>query len=151
MPAALQGETRCSVGRKGSHEAMVQMLDDLVGLCRQVGLRLLLTPFDTFFTWNNWDRHPYNRANGGPCDSRERLLTCPATRACIKHRLTFASQRIGKPVSQPRIDDLGVTPTLIAHHGRTRHQKTQGAGPACRAGSGLSISHSETTGQSLST
>ncbi len=75
--------------------AMVQMLDDLVGLCRQVGLRLLLTPFDTFFTWNNWDRHPYNRANGGPCDSRERLLTCPATRACIKHRLAFASQRWG--------------------------------------------------------
>ncbi len=75
--------------------AMVQALDDLVALCRAAGLRLLLTPFDTFFTWNNWDRHPYNRANGGPCASRERLLTCPATRACIKRRLTFASERWG--------------------------------------------------------
>jgi mannan endo-1,4-beta-mannosidase len=51
---------------------VVQAWDDLVALCRRVGLRLLLTPFDTFFTWNHWDRHPYNRANGGPCDSRER-------------------------------------------------------------------------------
>jgi hypothetical protein len=77
--------------------------------------------------------------------------TVAAYRDTLRLLLTFASQRIGKPVSQPRIDDLGVTPTLIAHHGRTRQQKTQGAGPACRAGSGLSISHSETTGQSLST
>jgi mannan endo-1,4-beta-mannosidase len=33
---------------------MVALWDDLVGLCAQLGLRLLLTPFDTFFTWNNW-------------------------------------------------------------------------------------------------
>lgn len=74
---------------------VVQAWDDLVGMCRRVGLRLLLTPFDTFFTWVNWERHPYNQANGGPCDSRERLLTCPATRACIKRRLAFASERWG--------------------------------------------------------
>lgn len=73
----------------------VQALDDLVALCRANGLRLLLTPFDTFFTWLRWDRHPYNRANGGPCDSRERLLTCPATRTFIKRRLAFASGRWG--------------------------------------------------------
>jgi hypothetical protein len=74
---------------------LVQAWDDLVALCRRVGIRLLLTPFDTFFTWNNWDRHPYNTANGGPCGSRERLLTCPGTRACIKERLAFASRRWG--------------------------------------------------------
>jgi mannan endo-1,4-beta-mannosidase len=74
---------------------LVQAWDDLVALCRHVGLRLLLTPFDTFFTWLNWDRHPYNRANGGPCDSRERLLTCETTRAFIKRRLEFATKRWG--------------------------------------------------------
>jgi mannan endo-1,4-beta-mannosidase len=74
---------------------VVQAWDDLVALCRRVGLRLLLTPFDTFFTWNHWDRHPYNRANGGPCDSRERLLTCPTTRGFIKRRLAFATERWG--------------------------------------------------------
>ena len=75
---------------------MVQGWDDLVALCRRVGIRLLLTPFDTFFTWNNWDRHPYNKANGGPCDSRERLLTCPSTRPYIKRRLEFATRRWGE-------------------------------------------------------
>lgn len=74
---------------------MVQAWDDLVALCRRVGLRLLLTPFDTFFTWNHWDRHPYNRENGGPCAGRDQLLTCPATRAFIKRRLAFAASRWG--------------------------------------------------------
>lgn len=74
---------------------LVQAWDDLVGMARQLGLRLLLTPFDTFFTWNNWDRHPYNRANGGPCADRTCLLTCPDTREAIKRRLAFASERWG--------------------------------------------------------
>jgi hypothetical protein len=74
---------------------VVQAWDDLVPMCRRAGLRLLLTPFDTFFTWVNWDRHPYNRANGGPCEGRERLLTCPATRAFTKRRLEFASRPWG--------------------------------------------------------
>jgi len=64
-------------------------------LCERVGMRVLLTPFDTFFTWLRWDRHPYNRQNGGPCDSRTRLLVCPETRAAIKRRLAFATERWG--------------------------------------------------------
>ena len=49
--------------------ALVRLWDDLVALCQAIGLRLLLTPFDTFFLWNRWKHHPYNRANGGPCAS----------------------------------------------------------------------------------
>ena len=74
---------------------MVALWDDLVGLCAQLGLRLLLTPFDTFFTWNNWANHPYNCANGGPCADRTQLLTCLRTRELIKARLAFASERWG--------------------------------------------------------
>lgn len=74
---------------------LVRLWDDLFRLCEQIGLRLLLTPFDTFFTWVRWSRHPYNVRNGGPCDARERLLTCPRTRAAIKHRLAFATGRWG--------------------------------------------------------
>src|SRR3954468_3181730 len=74
---------------------MVRLWDDLIGLCERQGLRLLLTPYDTFFTWNNWAAHPYNRANGGPCADRTRLLTCPETRALIKARLAFATERWG--------------------------------------------------------
>ncbi len=75
--------------------SMIALWDDLVGLCAQLGLRLLLTPFDTFFTWNNWARHPYNSANGGPCADRTQLLTCLRTREFIKSRLAFATKRWG--------------------------------------------------------
>jgi mannan endo-1,4-beta-mannosidase len=74
---------------------MVRLWDDLVRLCEAVGLRLLLTPFDTFFTWVRWKHHPYNRLNGGPCGCRTRLLTCSATREAVKARLAFATERWG--------------------------------------------------------
>jgi hypothetical protein len=75
--------------------AMVQLWDDLFALCERFGLRILLTPFDTFWMWKRWKRHPYNRANGGPCSERGRLLLCPDTRAAMKARLAFAAERWG--------------------------------------------------------
>ncbi len=74
---------------------MVRLWDDLFAMCERVGLRILLTPFDTFFTWTRWGRHPYNVKNGGPCSSRRRLLTCSDTREAIKARLEFATRRWG--------------------------------------------------------
>jgi len=35
---------------------MVQLWDDLFALCEAAGLRILLTPIDSFFTWNRWAR-----------------------------------------------------------------------------------------------
>lgn len=75
--------------------AMVRLWDDLFRLLERVGLRVLLTPYDTFFMWIRWQRHPYARANGGPCAGRDTWLTCPDTRRAIKHRLAFASDRWG--------------------------------------------------------
>ncbi len=74
---------------------MVQLWDDLFAMCERVGLYILLTPFDTFFTWIRWQHHPYNRKNGGPCASRRELLSCAATRQAIKGRLEFATRRWG--------------------------------------------------------
>ena len=74
---------------------MVRVWDELFRLCERVGLRILLTPFDTFFMWNRWEYHPYNKRNGGPCADRTQLLTCPATRSAIKARLAFATERWG--------------------------------------------------------
>jgi hypothetical protein len=73
----------------------VQALDDLVALCERHGLRLLLTPFDTFFTWVMWDDHPYNAARGGPCRRRLDLLTQPEGMAAVKRRIAFAVERWG--------------------------------------------------------
>ncbi|HPQ16243.1 MAG TPA: hypothetical protein PLP04_13505 [Bryobacteraceae bacterium] len=75
--------------------ALIQLWDDLFAKCQERNLRLLVTPFDTFWMWNRWNRHPYNKLNGGPCEDRSRLLLCPATRAAIKNRLAFAAQRWG--------------------------------------------------------
>ena len=74
---------------------MVRFWDDLVALCERTGMRLLLTPLDTFFTYINWARHPWNRANGGPVKSRRELLSSPQARALIKARLEWATTRYG--------------------------------------------------------
>ena len=75
--------------------AMVQLWDDLFTLCAAAGLRILLTPVDSFFTWNRWDAHPWNTANGGPCPSRAQLLSHPGAREAVKQRLHFATARWG--------------------------------------------------------
>ncbi len=75
--------------------AMVALWDDLFTLCGRAGLRVLLTPLDTFFTWVRWKHHPYNRANGGPCPSRTQLMIHPGVRALVKRRLAFATERWG--------------------------------------------------------
>lgn len=75
--------------------AMVRLWDDLFALCEKHGLRILLTPFDTFWMWLKWKEHPYNRANGGPSERPSSLLLCPETRAAIKARLAFATERWG--------------------------------------------------------
>lgn len=74
---------------------MVRLWDDLFALCERVGLRILLTPVDTFWTWNHWRHHPWNVKNGGPLDRPSRMLLCAATRQVIKARLSFAIRRWG--------------------------------------------------------
>ena len=75
--------------------AMVRLWDDLFALCAQHGLRILLTPFDTFWTWLHFHHHPYNARHGGPLNHPSRSLLDPATRLAIKARLTFAAERWG--------------------------------------------------------
>jgi hypothetical protein len=72
---------------------MIQLWDDLFALCEKYGLRILLTPYDTFWMWIKWARHPYNQRNGGPCLDRSGMLPCRDTRAAIKRRLEFAIER----------------------------------------------------------
>jgi hypothetical protein len=74
---------------------MVTLWDDMFALCEKAGMRILLTPYDTFWMWINWEWHPYNRDNGGPCADRARLLLCKDTREAVKARLRFATERWG--------------------------------------------------------
>ena len=80
----------------GSYDPVtVRAVDDLVALCEGHGLRLLLTPFDTFFTWVMWEDHPYNAGRGGPCRDRSDLLAHPDGLAAVKARIAFAVERWG--------------------------------------------------------
>ncbi|MGI4827520.1 MAG: hypothetical protein ACRYFU_04905 [Janthinobacterium lividum] len=74
---------------------MVQFWDDLFALCEKHGLRILLTPFDTFWMWLHFKHHPYNQKNGGSLSHPSRALLCRETREAIKARLTFAAERWG--------------------------------------------------------
>ncbi len=58
-------------------------------------MRILLTPYDTFWMWERWLQHPYECANGGPCNDRSQWLLCADTRNAIKQRLAFATERWG--------------------------------------------------------
>ncbi len=75
--------------------AMVRLWDDLFALCERVGLRILLTPVDTFWMWLHWRHHPWNVSMGGPLEHPSQLLTCPRTRVAIKARLDFIVRRWG--------------------------------------------------------
>ena len=75
--------------------AMVQLWDDLFALCECIGLRILLTPLDTFWMWTRWQHHPWNKANRGPLDSVRRALLSKEMREALKVRLEFATRRWG--------------------------------------------------------
>ncbi len=74
---------------------MVRLWDDIFALCEKYGIRILLTPYDTYWMWVRWAKHPYNSANGGGVDSRNRWLLDPQMRAAMKARLEFATARWG--------------------------------------------------------
>ncbi|HYZ84975.1 MAG TPA: hypothetical protein VE621_11260, partial [Bryobacteraceae bacterium] len=74
---------------------LVRLWDDIFELCREYGLRVLLTPYDTYWMWVKWKHHPYNSAKGGPCGNRKQWLLSPEIRKLVKDRLEFASDRWG--------------------------------------------------------
>lgn len=74
---------------------MVQLWDDIFALCEKYQIRILLTPYDTYWMWVRWDKHPYNSANGGVVESRNRWLLEPKMREAMKARLEFATVRWG--------------------------------------------------------
>ena len=74
---------------------MVQLWDDIFLCCKKYSLRILLTPYDTFWMWRRWSHHPYNHINNGPCIKRSQWLLCAGMREAIKERLYFATRRWG--------------------------------------------------------
>jgi hypothetical protein len=74
---------------------MSSLWDDIFALCEKHRLRILLTPYDTYWMRKRWSKHPYNQRNGGFCQRPAQWLTCEATLTAIKARLAFATKRWG--------------------------------------------------------
>lgn len=75
---------------------MVQLWDDLIERCAHFGLRILLTPWDTFWMSRRWKDHPYNRINGGLAIGASDFLTNEAVIQAWINRLAFVVERWGK-------------------------------------------------------
>ena len=82
------------VGHFNPH--MVRMWDDLFSLCERFGLRVLLTPWDTYWMRYRWEKHPYNVQNGGPAHARTSFLTDEVVLQALMGRLRFVVERWGQ-------------------------------------------------------
>jgi len=75
--------------------SMVQFWDDFIALAEQEGLYLLLTPYDTFWQFRNWEAYPYSAAMGGPCPTTRAWLTEQSCIDAHKARWRFIIERWG--------------------------------------------------------
>lgn len=75
---------------------MVQFWDDLFALCKKYNIRVLVTPFDTFWMARRWKYHPYNKISGGPCSSKWQWLSSAVMLTAIKNRFDFFIERWGE-------------------------------------------------------
>jgi len=74
---------------------LVRLWDDLFAGCARHGIRVLLTPWDTFWMARRWHRHPYNVANGGPARSPADFFTQEPVIEATLNRLRFVIERWG--------------------------------------------------------
>jgi len=74
---------------------LVRLWDDLLAACARHGIRVLLTPWDTFWMARRWGRHPYNAANGGPARSPGDFFTQEPVIEATLDRFRFVVERWG--------------------------------------------------------
>lgn len=73
----------------------VAWIDNYVRLARKHDIKLMLTPWDTFWMSHRWDINPYNIKNGGPVDKRVDFITKRETIEAQKKRWKFIIDRWG--------------------------------------------------------
>lgn len=76
-------------------EGVARQFDDLLGLAGKHGIYVITYLWDTFHMDFNWDKSPYNLANGGPCRYVSEMLTNREAIALQKRKLEWALARWG--------------------------------------------------------
>ena len=74
---------------------LVRLWDDLFAACARHGIRILLTPWDSFWMSRRWHRHPYNVAHGGPAREPGDFFTQERVIEAMQNRLRFVIERWG--------------------------------------------------------
>lgn len=73
----------------------MRWLDTIVGSARKHGIRLMVTPYDTFWMNLRADASPYWAANGGPIQEKVQFLTDPKVMELQKGRMRWLIDRYG--------------------------------------------------------
>ncbi len=74
---------------------LVRLWDSLFAACARHGLRVLLTPWDSFWMSRRWRKHPYNVLNGGPAHSQADFFTQERVIEAALNRMRFVIERWG--------------------------------------------------------
>jgi len=94
----IEGTKLCSYSSMDSNK-----LDSVIGLAKKYGIRIILV-LDTYSSlmgergsWDEqfWDRSPYNKTNGGPCEKPWEIFSSDTAKRCYKNRLRYVMARWG--------------------------------------------------------
>jgi len=73
----------------------VRWIDHIVNAARKNNIKLMITPWDTFWMVRRWEISPYSSANGGPVVQRIDFITNREAVEAQKKRLKFLIDRWG--------------------------------------------------------
>jgi hypothetical protein len=78
-----------------ANPTMIRLWDDLFALCERYGLRVLLTPWDSFWMSRRWHKHPYNTTKQGVPKTQAAFFTDEPTITATIRRLQMVIERWG--------------------------------------------------------
>ncbi len=73
----------------------VVFIDNVVRLARKHGIKLMITPWDTFWMSHRWDTNPFNSKLGGPIEKKVDFVTKREAIELEKRRWKFIIDRWG--------------------------------------------------------
>lgn len=77
------------------NDSVIKIWDEIFRLAEKYDIYLIVTPWDPFWMYENWDVNPYNEANGGPIKTLSQFLTDPQVKLWQKERFRFIIERYG--------------------------------------------------------
>jgi mannan endo-1,4-beta-mannosidase len=77
------------------NQSVIAIWDEIIRLAERYDIYLIVTPWDPFWMYENWDVNPYNAANGGPLKTMSEFLTNDDVRRYQKDRFRFMVERYG--------------------------------------------------------